>query len=218
MWPGDEWLSVAQTSYVRIRVIYKKVFRQYPYVIGLFKIWIITALAHAMNTRPSLSSPSWRPGDEANVGYAQTRLAWYMCGVCDLHISISLKSCTVLHCRILLWNYHQLPYTLINLPLRITASARWHAIRAWNYPHPIPFGSETGWATQFDFGTSRKIIIGGFLSYCICGNFRLEKIFTNFTNACHWRKFFPWIFLHSKNLTHLCMHAHMHIATRELHP
>ena len=30
-------------SNVRIRVAYKKVCRQYPYVIGLFKIWIITS-------------------------------------------------------------------------------------------------------------------------------------------------------------------------------
>ena len=55
MRPGDEWLSIARTSYVRMRVIYKKVYRQYPYVIRLFKIWIITTHALAVNTRPSLS-------------------------------------------------------------------------------------------------------------------------------------------------------------------
>ena len=31
--------------------------RQYPYVIGLFKICIITAYAHAVDTRPSLPPP-----------------------------------------------------------------------------------------------------------------------------------------------------------------
>ena len=41
--------------------------RQYPYVIGLFKICIITAHAHVVDTRPSLSSLSRRPGDEARV-------------------------------------------------------------------------------------------------------------------------------------------------------
>ena len=39
--------------------------RQYLYVIGLFKICIIPAHAHAVDTRPSLSSLSRRPGDEA---------------------------------------------------------------------------------------------------------------------------------------------------------
>ena len=50
--------------------------RQYPYVIGLFKICIITAHAHVVDTRPSLSSPSRRSdsGDESNLTYAsQTR-------------------------------------------------------------------------------------------------------------------------------------------------
>ena len=31
--------------------------RQYPYVIGLFRIWIITAHAHAVDTRPSFPLP-----------------------------------------------------------------------------------------------------------------------------------------------------------------
>ena len=39
--------------------------RQYPYVIGIFKICIITAHAHAVDTRPSLSSSlskAWERG------------------------------------------------------------------------------------------------------------------------------------------------------------
>ena len=42
-----------------------KYIRQYLYIIRLFKICIITAHACAVSTRPSLPSPSRRPGDEA---------------------------------------------------------------------------------------------------------------------------------------------------------
>ena len=51
--------------------------RQYPYVIELFKIWIIMAHVHAVDTRPSLSSPSWRLGDEANTSRASAATDLY---------------------------------------------------------------------------------------------------------------------------------------------
>ena len=52
--------------------------RQYLYVIRLFKICITRVHAHAVDTKPSLSSSSRRPGDEAKhtIQHCQLHCFW----------------------------------------------------------------------------------------------------------------------------------------------
>ena len=113
------------------------------------------------------------------------------------------------------FNWPQPPNLVITANVSCYMYGRYH----WLFITCLHHGSENGWSMK----ALPLYLHAQEVPYtCIYyGNFCQEKIFANFTNACCWQKFLPWIFLHSENFDTFARpwaHVHMHIATHELYP